>query len=261
MSITVEKKIFAGSSSNGVYNAIREWIIEQIPELTLVKTGKSGSDPWWLYKFGNTDYGLSFYNYRALWLSVVCGITDNTNGAQENYSIYTSVIKENNSDVYKAGAAVIRTSQGVIIQGINYATEKLSESFCYLGKTESAIKGQVSVAGYFGKAGYLYSSQNDLSQGKNDGSLFYFKINNETPVVWRHGVLTAICPSGTAYGAAGSIVASAVYGVTSSIWMDPIHIDAFYALAGPVYPPYYTEVTTAGGRKMQRVGTGLLLEG
>ena len=95
---------------------------------------------------------------------------------------------------------------------------------------------------------------------KVDGSLFYFKIDNETPAVWRHGALTAIRPSGTAYGAAGSIVASAVYGVTSAAWMDPIRIDAFYALDGPVFPPYYTEVT-AGGRKMQRVGKELLLEG
>lgn len=260
MSVTVVKKMFSGANSSAVYNAIREWIIEQIPELTLVKTGKSGSDPWWLYRFGNTDYGLSFYNYKALWLSVACGITDNTNGARESYSIYTSSVKENNSDVYKAGAAVIRTPQGVIIQGINYATEKLSETFCYLGKAESAIKGQVSVAGYFGKAGYLYSNQNDLYQSKVDGSLFYFKIDNETPAVWRHGMLTAIRPSGTAYGAAGSIVASAVYGVTSATWMDPIRIDAFYSLDGPVSPPYYTEVT-AGGHKMQRVGTELLLEG
>lgn len=260
MSVTVVKKMFSGTTGSAVYNAIREWIIEQIPELTLVKTGKSGSDPWWVYKFGNTDYGLSFYNYRALWLSVVCGITDNTNGAKENYPIYTSVVKENNSDVYKAGAAVIRTPQGVIIQGINYATEKLSETFCYLGKAESAIKGQVSVAGYFGQAGYIYSNQNDLNQNKVDGSTFFFKIDNETPAVWRHGALTAICPTGSAYGAAGSIVASAVYGVTSSVWTDPIRIDAFYALAGPVCPPYYTEVT-AGGRKMQRVGKELLLEG
>lgn len=260
MSVTVVKKMFSGATSSAVYNAIREWIIEQIPELTLVKTGKSGYDPWWLYRFGNTDYGLSFYNYQNLWLSVARGITDKTTGDNENYSIYTSVVKENNSDVYKAGAAVIRTPQGVIIQGINYATEKLSENFCYLGKAESAIKGQVSVAGYFGAAGYLYSNQNDLNQSKVDGSIFYFKIDNETPAVWRHGALTAICPTGSAYGAAGSIVASAVYGVTSAAWMDPIRIDAFYALAGPVYPPYYTEISV-GGRKMQRVGKELLLEG
>lgn len=260
MSITIEKKMFSGAGYNVVYNAIREWIIEQIPELTLVKTGKSGNDPWWVYKFGNTDYGLSFYNYKALWLSVVRGITDNTNGAKEDYAIYTSVVKENNSDVYKAGAAVIRTPQGVIVQGINYATEQKNESFCYLGKTESVMRGSVSIAGYFSGVGYLYSNQNDLYQSKVDGSLFYFKIDNETPAVWRHGALTAICPSGSAYAAAGSIVASAVYGVTSATWMDPIRIDAFYALTGPVFPPYYTEVT-AGGRKMQRVGKSLLLEG
>ncbi len=260
MSVTVVEKMFSGAGYNVVYNAIREWIIEQIPELTLVKTGKSGNDPWWLYKFGNTDYGLSFYNYKSLWLSVACGITDNTTGANQNYQISTSVIKENNSDVYKAGAAVIRTPQGVIIQGINYTTGKKSESFCYLGKTESVMRGPISVAGYFSSAGYLYSNQNDLYLSKVDGSLFYFKIDNETPAVWRHGALTAIRPSGTAYGAAGSIVASAVYGVTSAAWMDPIRIDAFYALDGPVFPPYYTEVT-AGGRKMQRVGKELLLEG
>jgi hypothetical protein len=260
MSVTVVEKMFSGAGYNVVYNAIREWIIEQIPELTLVKTGKSGNDPWWLYKFGNTDYGLSFYNYKSLWLSVACGITDKTTGANQNYQISTSVIKENNSDVYKAGAAVIRTPQGVIIQGINYTTGKKSESFCYLGKTESVMRGPISVAGYFSSAGYLYSNQNDLYLSKVDGSLFYFKIDNETPAVWRHGALTAIRPSGTAYGAAGSIVASAVYGVTSAAWMDPIRIDAFYALDGPVFPPYYTEVT-AGGRKMQRVGKELLLEG
>lgn len=260
MSVTVVKKMFNGSSQNAVYNAIREWVIEQIPELTLVKTGESGNNSWWVYKFGNTDYGLSFYNYEALWLSVVRGITDNTNGVKEDYAIHTSVVKENNSDVYKAGAAVIRTPQGVIVQGINYATEQKNESFCYLGKTESVMRGSVSIAGYFSGAGYLYSNQNNLSQNNDDGSLFYFKIDNETPAVWRHGALTAICPSGTAYGAAGSIVASAVYGVTSATWMDPIRIDAFYELAGSVFPPYYTEVTV-GGRKMQRVGKELLLEG
>lgn len=259
MSVTVVEKMFSGANNTIVYNAIREWIIEQIPELTLVKTGNNYG-LWWLYKFGNTDYGLSFYNYSPLYLSIVRGITDNTTGDYKDYSISTSTVKENNSDVYKAGAVVIRTPQGVIIQGIDYATKQKKESFCYLGKTESAMRGSVSVAGYFSGAGYLYPYQNDLSQDKADGSIFFFKIDNETPAVWRHGALTAICPSGTGYGAAGSIVASAVYGVTAVTWMDPIRIDAFYALAGPVFPPYHTEVTV-GGRKMQRVGEMLLLEG
>lgn len=262
MSVTVVKKTFKGSNRFAMATDLRLWVVAQIPELKLVKSVTTGNYPWWLYRFGDTDYGVSFdwyNNYDYLRASFFRGITDASVANNGDYVFNTSTIVENGNTLYANGAIVVRTPHGVIIQAMSYAGAPY-ESFIYFGKANSAIKGEVAVGGYFSAAGYLYSNQNDMRQNYSSGSNFYFKIDNETPAVWRHGALTAIRPTGTATAPAGSFVASAVYGVTSSVWTDPIRIDAFYALAGPVFPPYYTEVT-AGGRKMQRVGKELLLEG
>lgn len=263
MSVTVAKKMFKGSNRYTMANDLRLWVVSQIPELKLVKSVTTGNYPWWLYSFGDTDYGVSFDwydNYDYLRASFFRGITDASVANTGEYIFSTSTVVENGNTLYANGAIVVRTPHGVIIQGMNYAGAPY-ESFIYFGTTNSAINGEITVGGYFSTAAYVYSSANSLTQQERiSGSNFFFKINKETPAVWRHGALTAIRPTGTAQAPAGSFVASAVYGVTSTVWTDPIRIDAFYALAGPVSPPYYTEVT-AGERKMQRVGKELLLEG
>lgn len=262
MSVTVVKKTFKGSSRFAMATDLRLWVVAQIPELKLVKSVTTGNYPWWLYRFGDTDYGVSFdwyNNYDYLRASFFRGITDASVANNGDYVFNTSAIVENGNTLYANGAIVVRTPHGVIIQGMNYSGAPY-ESFIYFGKANSAIKGEVAVGGIFSTAAYVYSRVDNARQDYISGSNFSFKVNNETPAVWRHGALTAIRPTGTATAPAGSFVASAVYGVTSSVWTDPIRIDAFYALAGPVFPPYYTEVT-AGGRKMQRVGKELLLEG
>lgn len=261
MSVTVAKQTFKGTKYTTVIADMQSWIVAQIPELKLVKS----SSAEWVYKFGDTDYGVSFTSYKTsnytyyLRIEFVRWITEDSTSKEGGYDIYTSSITENGTYLYTAGAIVVRTPHGVIIQGMTYTGIPL-ENFFYFGKASSAIKGEVTVHGIFSAASYVYTTDDSTSQKLGGGSIFYFKIDSETPVVWRHGVLTAIRPMGASYGAAGSIVASAVYGVTGAIWTDPIRIDAFYSLDGPVSPPYYTEVTT-GGRKMQRVGKELLLEG
>lgn len=263
MSVTVVKKMFKGSSRNTMANDLRLWVVAQIPELQLVKSVTTGSYPWWLYKFGDTDYGVSFDwydNYDYLRASFFTGITDASVANSGKYSFQTTQVVENGSTLYANGAIVVKTPHGYIIQGMDYAGAPY-ESFIYFGTTNSAINEEITVGGYFSAASYVYSRTDKADYTEHfSGSGFSFKINKETPAVWRHGVLAAICPTGAATAPAGSFVASAVYGVTGTIWTDPIRIDTFYALAGPVSPPYYTEVT-AGGRKMQRVGKGLLLEG
>lgn len=263
MSVTVAKKMFKGSNRYTMANDLRLWVVSQIPELKLVKSVTTGNYPWWLYSFGDTDYGVSFdwfNNYNYLRASFFRGITDASVANNGDYTFGTSTVVENGNTLYANGAIVVKTPHGYIIQGVNYAGAP-HESFIYFGTVNSAINGEIVVGGNFSSAAYVYSQADNANRESYvEGSNFYFKINKETPAVWRHGALTAICPSGTAHAPAGSFVASAVYGVTSTVWTDPIRIDAFYALAGPVFPPYYTEVT-AGGRKMQRVGKALLLEG
>lgn len=263
MSVTVVKKMFKGSSRTTMAKDLRLWVVEQIPELKLVKSVTTGSYPWWLYRFGDTDYGVSFdwyNNYDYLRASFFRGITDASVANNGDYSFSTSTVVENGNTLYANGAIVVKTPHGYIIQGMNYAGAPY-ESFIYFGTVNSAINGEIVVGGYFSSAAYVYSRTDKAGyQELSSGSGFYFKINKETPAVWRHGALTAISPTGTATAPAGSFVASAVYGVTGTIWTDPIRIDAFYALAGSVFPPYYTEVT-AGGHKMQRIGKSLLLEG
>lgn len=261
MSVTVAKQTFKGAEYTTVLANMRHWIVAQIPELKLVES--SGSK--WVYKFGDTDYGVSFTSYRTssynyyLEIEFVRWITEDSTSKASSYDIYTGSITENGTNLYTAGAIVVRTPHGVIIQGMDY-TEIPFEEFFYFGKASSAIKGEVTVHGIFSAASYVYTTDGSTSQKLSNGSIFYFKIDSETPVVWRQGVLTAIRPSGASYGAAGSIVASAVYGITGAAWMEPIRIDDFYVVNGLVLPPYYTDVTV-GGRKMQRVGKELLLEG
>ncbi len=261
MSVTVAKQTFKGAEYGTVLAAMRDWIVAQIPELNLVESNGSNR----VYKFGDTDYGVSFTYYRTssynyyLEIEFVRWITEDSTSKASSYDIQAISINENGTSLYTAGAIVVRTPHGVIIQGMTY-TGIPYENIFYFGKASSAIKGEVTVHGIFSAASYVYTTAGSTSQNMVNGSIFYFKIDSETPVTWRHGVLTAIRPRGASYGAAGSIVASAVYGVTGAIWAEPIRIDAFYSLDGPVSPPYYTEVT-AGGRKMQRVGKELLLEG
>lgn len=261
MSVTVAKQTFKGAKYTTVLAYMRDWIVAQIPELKRVE----GSGATLVYKFGDTDYGVSFTPYETsnytyyLEIEFVRWITEDSTSKAGSYDIDISSITENGTYLYTAGAIVVRTPHGVIIQGMSYTGIPL-EKFFYFGKASSAIKGEVTVHGIFSAASYVYTTAGSASQKLGSGSIFYFKIDSETPVAWRHGVLTAIRPGGASYGAAGSIVASAVYGVTGAIWAEPIRIDAFYSLDGPVSPPYYTEVT-AGGRKMQRVGKELLLEG
>lgn len=263
MSVTVAKKMFKGSNRYTMANDLRLWVVSQIPELKLVKSVTTGNYPWWLYSFGDTDYGVSFdwyNNYDYLRASFFTGITDASVANSGSYVFSTTQVVENGNTLYANGAIVVRTPHGYIIQGMNYAGAP-SEAFIYFGTTNSAINGEITVGGYFSAASYVYSRTDKAGYTEHvSGSDFSFKINKETPAVWRHGVLAAICPTGTSHAPAGSFVASAVYGVTGTIWTDPIRIDAFYALAGSVFPQYYTEVT-AGGRKMQRVGKELLLEG
>ena len=264
MSVTVVKNLFKGVDNFTVFEGIQSWVAAQIPELKLFKSDtKSHNSAWWLYRFGDTDYGVAFH-CRTYGVHYFCGasfyrgISDSVSIKNE-YEFEFETIMENDKKLYVKGAIVVRTPHGVIIQWMTSAGMPFA-NFLYFGKANSAVNGEVTVGGIFSAASFIYSSTDSESQYKSDVSYFYFKIDSETPAVWRHGVLTAILPGGASHGVAGSIVASAVYGVTSTIWTDPIRIDAFYSLAGPVSPPYYTGVTV-GGRKMQRVGEVLLLEG
>lgn len=263
MSVTISKKMLKNGSLRGLADDLRTWIVAQIPELTFFKSNTSGSSPWWLYKFEGTNYGIGFdwYNYNNyLRIGLYHEVTDATVGDRGSYSISGTQITENGGTIYIAGAVVIRTAHGIIIQGMKSAGVPF-ESFLYVGKTESGIRGQITVDGNFSAISYVYSRADGDApyQGYSSGSNFNFKINNESPVTWRNGALTAIRPHGAGYGTAGSIVASAVYGVTSTTWMDPVRIDAFYALDGPVLPPYHQEVTL-GGRTMIRIASSIAVE-
>ena len=61
MSVTVAKQTFKGAKYATVIADMHYWIVAQIPELNLVES--SGSN--WVYKFGDTDYGVSFTSYRT----------------------------------------------------------------------------------------------------------------------------------------------------------------------------------------------------
>ena len=61
MSVTVAKQTFKGAQYATVTADMHYWIVAQIPELNLVKS--SGAE--WVYKFGDTDYGVSFTSYRT----------------------------------------------------------------------------------------------------------------------------------------------------------------------------------------------------
>lgn len=262
MSVTILKKMFKNESLRGLADDLRTWIVAQIPELTFFKSVTSGSYPWWLYKFEGTDYGIGFdwyNNYNYLRIGLYHEVTDATIGDRGSYAISGTKITENNGTIYAAGAIVIRTAHGIIIQGMNSAGVPYA-GVLYVGKTESGVRGQITVDGNFSDISYVYSRADSANlQGYASGSYFSFKIKNESPVTWRNGALTAIRPHGAGYGTAGSIVASAVYGVTSTTWMDPVRIDAFYALDGPVLPPYHQEVTL-GGRTMIRIASNIAVE-
>ena len=262
MSVTITKKMFKNGTLRGLSDDLRAWIVAQIPELTFFKSDTSGNTPWWLYKFEGTDYGIGFdwYNtYNYLRIGLYHEVTDATIGNHGIYPISGTKITENGGTIYTAGAIVIRTARGIIIQGMNSAGEPFS-SFLYVGKTESEIRGQITVDGNFSGISYVYSRADNANlQDAASGSGFSFKIKNESPVTWRSGALTAIRPNGKAYGTAGSIVASAVYGVTSTAWMEPVRIDAFYVLDGPVLPPFHQEVTL-GGRTMIRIASSIAVE-
>ena len=255
MSVTISKKMFKNESTRMLADDLRTWIVAQIPELTFFNSNTSGSNLWWLYKFEGTNYGIGFDWYNSnnsIRIGLYHEVTDATVGNRGSYSISGTKIVENSKTIYAAGAIVIRTAHGIIIQGMNSAWIPF-ESFLYVGKTESGIRGQITVDGNFSGISYIYSLEDRAdSQQYALGSGFNFKIKNESQVTWLNGALTAIRPNGAKYGTAGSIVASAVYGVTSTTWMDPVRIDAFYALDGPVLPPYHQEVTL-GGRTMIRI--------
>ena len=262
MSVTIAKKMFKNGTLRGLADNLRAWIVSQIPELTFFKSVTSGNYPWWLYKFEGTDYGIGFDwydNYNYLRIGLYHEVTDATVGDHGGYPISGTQSIENGGTIYTAGAIVIRTAHGIIIQGMTSAGVPF-ESFLYVGKTESGIRGQITVDGNFSAISYVYSRADNANyQEHTSGSSFSFKIKNESPVTWRVGALTAIRPHGAGYGTAGSIVASAVYGVTSTTWMDPVRIDAFYALNGPVLPPYHQEVTL-GGRTMIRIASSIAVE-
>lgn len=263
MSVTITKKMFKNGTMRGLADDLRAWIVAQIPELTFFKSDTSGNAPWWLYKFEGTNYGIGFdwySNYSYLRIGLYHEVTDATTGNRGTYPIRGTKITENGASLFAAGAIVIRTARGIIIQGMNSAGEPFS-SFLYVGKTESEIRGQITVDGNFSDISYVYSRADGESpyQGYSTGSVFTFKIKNENPATWRSGALTAIRPNGMAYGTAGSIVASAVYGVMSTAWIEPVRIDAFYVLDGPVLPPYHQEVTL-GGRTMMRIASSIAVE-
>lgn len=261
MSVTISKKMFKNGSLRGLADDLRTWIVAQIPELTLFKSDTSGNSPWRLYKFEGTDYGIGFdwyNNFSYLRIGLYHEVTDATIGNKGTYPISGTKITENGGIIYTAGAIVIRTAHGIIIQGMDSAGVPFAKVL-YAGKTESGVRGQIAVDGNFSDISYVYSRADEATQGNASGSGFSFKIKNESPVTWRNGALTAIRPHGAVYGTAGSIVASAVYGVTSTTWMDPVRIDAFYALDGPVLPPYHQEVTL-GGRTMIRIAGSIAVE-
>lgn len=262
MSVTITKKMFKNGTMRGLADDLRAWIVAQIPELTFFKSDTSGNSPWWLYKFEGTNYGIGFdwySNYSYLRIGLYHEVTDATTGNRGTYPIRGTKITENGASLFAAGAIVIRTARGIIIQGMDSAGVPFAVVL-YVGKTESGVRGQITVDGNFSDISYVYSRADEATlQEHASGSGFSFKIKNESPVTWRNGALTAIRPHGARYGTAGSIVASAVYGVTSTTWMDPVRIDAFYALDGPVLPPYHQEVTL-GGRTMIRIASNIAVE-
>lgn len=267
MSVTVVKNGFGGTDKRTVAQDLRLWIVSQFPDLKLIKSGEQNTNyPWWLYQFEGTNSGISFYGdfYHgygfSLTLSFIPNVSTVTSISGGDYAISSTTISEHDGSHYYTKALVAKTQKGVIIQGISYDSDTPYEKFIYIGKATSALRGEISFYGYFSAAGRLYINAGDQNQSYLGGSLFWFKINSENDARWMHGVLSTILSNGSSGAIAGSIVASAVYGVTSAAWMEPIRIDDFYAVNGLALPPYYTDVTV-GGRKMQRVGKELLLEG
>lgn len=267
MSVTVVKNGFGGTDKRTVAQDLRLWIVSQFPDLKLIKSGGQDTNyPWWLYQFEGTNSGISFYGdfYHGLGFSLTLSFIPNvstvTSISGGKYAISSTTISEYDGSHYYTKALVAKTQKGVIIQGISYDSDTPYEKFIYIGKATSALRGEISFYGYFSAAGGLSIEASSQSQSYYPGDLFWFKINNENDDKWMHGVLTAILSKALNGATAGSIVASAVYGITGAAWMEPIRIDDFYAVNGLVLPPYYTDVTV-GGRKMQRVGKELLLEG
>lgn len=267
MSVTVAKNVFGGTDIRKVAQDFRLWIVGQIPGLKLIKSDETSSNyPWWLYQLEGTDLGISFYGYfysadrYNITLSVLTNVSKLTSVAGGSYAFNFTRIAEDDGAHFYTKALVAKTQKGVIIQELSYGSGTPAEKFIYIGKTTSALRGEISLFGYFSAAGRVYINAGDQNQSYLGGDLFWFKINSENDARWMTGMLSTILSNGLSGAIAGSIVASAVYGVTSAAWMEPIRIDDFYAVNGLVLPPYYTDVTV-GGRKMQRVGKELLLEG
>lgn len=267
MSVTVAKNVFGGTNVKKVAQDLCSWIVSQIPGLKLIKSNTSNTDyPWWVYQFEGTNLGISFNGsfYSSdrsnIQLSVRTNVSEITSVSSGDYTFSFTRIREGDGDHYYVRALVAKTQKGVIIQALSYGSGTPAEKFIYIGKTTSALRGEISLFGYFSAAGRIYINASDQNQSYFGGDLFWFKINSENDARWMNGALSTILSNGLSGAIAGSIVASTVYGVTSAAWMEPIRIDDFYAVNGLVLPPYYTDVTV-GGRKMQRVGKELLLEG
>lgn len=267
MSVTVAKNVFGGTNIRKVAQDLRLWIVGQIPGLKLIKSDETSSYyPWWLYQFEGTNLGISFYGnfYYAdrysIQLSVLTNVSKLTSVSGGAYSFNFTRITEADGEHFYTRALVAKTQKGVIIQAVNYSSGTAAEKFIYIGKATSALRGEISLFGYFSVASRLYINADADTTSMYLGDAFWFKFNSENDDKWMRGALSTILSNGLGGSTAGSIVASAVYGITGAAWMEPIRIDDFYAVNGLVLPPYYTDVTV-GGRKMQRVGKELLLEG
>lgn len=267
MSVTVVKNVFGGTNAKTVGEELRLWIVSQLPGLKLIKSNTSSSSyPWWVYQFEGTNSGITFYgNFYSssrygLQLSFRTGVSEITSVSGGEYNFGFASVAETDGTHFYVKALVAKTLKGVIIQKIDYSSDIPDERFIYFGKATSALIGEISLYGYFSAASRPYINADSTSPSTYPGDMFWFKINSENDVRWMRGTLSTILSNGLSGSTAGSIVVSAVYGITGAAWTEPIRIDDFYAVNGLALPPYYTDVTV-GGRKMQRVGKELLLEG
>ena len=253
MSYTMTTKTFTSTTPKTLAPVIAAWLVEQIPEATLMytKTNESYYNHSYV-AFDGMSYGFCISSYHddrsMIYLAPAHSISDSS-GAE-----YTSVlagltdgITTNGVTSYSYTFAVVKTGSGYIICS--------GGASLYIGYITSALIGKRFMSIVMSDYNRPKCYHLDWGSAHYDTSISYGLSHSEDASTYNNAVCAAMVSEEDAMPS-GSAILSPFYVLHESLWAEPVVIPDVYYMQASSYPELFTP-TQIGDKEAVLVGTNI----
>ncbi len=253
MSYTMVTKTFTTTTPKTLAPVIAAWLVEQIPEVTLMytKTNESSYNHSYV-AFDGMSYGFcisSYYNDRSvIYLAPAHSVSDSSGAKYSSaQGEVTDGITTNGVTSYSHTIAVVKTGSGYIICS--------GGASLYIGYITSALIGKrfmsIVMSDSIGPECYHL----DWGSAHHSTSISYGLSHSEDASAYSNAVCAAMVSEEDAMPS-GSAILSPFYVLHESLWVEPVLIPGVYYMQASSYPELFTP-TQIGDKEAVLVGTNI----